>query len=81
LLDRGAKVDTVNQWKYTALNIAASNGKLLVVKLLVERGADVRLKDMYGQTAAESARERAGINIFREEGISVADWLDSVSRV
>jgi len=43
-----------------------------VVKLLVERGADVRLKNDFGQTASDVAR--------RWGNRAVAEWLDEVSR-
>jgi len=42
-----------------------------VVKLLAERGADVRVKNDNGQTASDVAR--------REGNEDVAEWLDSVS--
>jgi ankyrin repeat protein len=72
LLDWGAKVDPVDQWKYTPLHHAARKGHLSVVKLLVERGADVRVKNGRGQTASDMARS--------EGKKDVAEWLDSVSR-
>ena len=49
LLDLRAKVDPVDKWKETPLHWAARSGHLSVVKLLVERGADVGLKDDFGQ--------------------------------
>jgi ankyrin repeat protein len=58
--------------KDTPLHVAARAGNLSVVKLLVERGADVRLKDVDGQTASEWARYE------RQE--HVAEWLDSLTR-
>jgi ankyrin repeat protein len=47
-------------------------GNLSVVKLLVERGADVRLRNNNVQTA----RDMAWIN----GKLAVKEWLDSVSR-
>jgi len=50
LLDWGTKVDPTDDWKDIPLHDAARSGYLSVVKLLVERGADVRLKDNEGST-------------------------------
>jgi hypothetical protein len=46
-------------------------GHLSVLKLLVERGAGVRLKDKDGQTTSDLARSGG-----KED---VSDWLDLVS--
>jgi ankyrin repeat protein len=71
LLDWGAKVDSVDKCKETPLHLAAQWGHVSLVKLLVVRGADVRLKDDYGQTASDVVRI-----VGRED---VAEWLDLVS--
>lgn len=53
LLDAGVPVDAPNQYGATALTYAASKGHLDVVKLLVERGADVNAADtFYSSTPA-----------------------------
>ena len=57
-----------NVKKYTPLHYAALSGYLSVVKLLVERGANVRLKDEKGRTASALARGNGYKN--------VAEWLD-----
>ena len=65
-------MDPVDWWKDTPLHCAARNGHLSVVKLFVERGADVRLRNCFGQTVRAAARIAGNKD--------VAEWLDSVSR-
>ena len=56
LLDKGAEVNSVdNNEKWTALMFAAAEGHLENVKLLLEHGADYKLKDIDGDTAASFA--------------------------
>jgi len=51
LLDGGAKVDTADPtYNQTALMIAVRDDHPAVVRLLVERGADVNAKTRTGQT-------------------------------
>ncbi|MCW8038361.1 ankyrin repeat domain-containing protein [Acinetobacter entericus] len=56
-LANGADVNSADEEGYSALHAAAENGYLDVVKLLVEKGADVQHKTQY--TALELA-EMAG---------------------
>ena len=48
LLDEGADIDATSQ--RTALHVAAENGNLAIVELLIERGADVNAQDIHGRT-------------------------------
>jgi Ankyrin repeats (3 copies) len=50
LLDKGAAVDSKDQYGGTALWEAARNGHEAVVKLLLDKGAAVDSKDEFGQT-------------------------------
>ena len=51
LLDEGVNVDTPFRYGATALSYACDRGNLEVVKILLERGADVNVKDtFYGAT-------------------------------
>ena len=53
------------------LLLAAWAGHLSVVKLLVERGADIRLKNELGQTTSDVSRSKG-----KED---VAEWLGLVN--
>ncbi len=59
LLDAGANIDIVNkQETKTPLMYTAENGHIEATALLLKRGADRTVRDRYGKTAAEIARER-----------------------
>ena len=55
LLDNGAKVNDVSLTKDSALMLASINSKVLAVKILVERGADVNIRNREGETALSKA--------------------------
>lgn len=56
LLDRGVDVNARSRYGVTALGFAAGEGRLDVVRLLVERGADVQVADsFYGSRAIDFA--------------------------
>ncbi|KAG6866341.1 hypothetical protein C0993_007599, partial [Termitomyces sp. T159_Od127] len=87
LLAKGAEIDEIPRPEYacdlmltrhntgmgTALHQAAMTGQLDAVKLLLERGADPRLKNLVGKTALELARE--------EHHMMVADVLAAAESV
>ncbi|MBS0287254.1 MAG: ankyrin repeat domain-containing protein [Proteobacteria bacterium] len=65
VLNSGALIDTQNNKGETALHIAADNGYLDVVKVLVAHHANVDLKDNEGDTALQEA-----INAHHQEVVS-----------
>ena len=80
LLDRGANINQKGTFGglthgqgITALHLAAQNGHMPVVKLLIERGADPSIKDDLYQSTAEG-----GANYFRRN--EVRDYLRLLAR-
>jgi ankyrin repeat protein len=75
-LERGANVNVRDEvkWGWTVLMTAASIGNLEIVKLLVEHGADVNLKNVKGNTALILAAQNDNFNIVKylvEKGADV----------
>ncbi len=50
LIEQGADVKQKTDYGFTALHMAASEGKSEVIELLVQHGADVNAKSQFGQT-------------------------------
>jgi ankyrin repeat protein len=64
LLDRGANVNARNIFRKTALHLASeSNGRIALVKLLLDSGVDPKLLDADGLSAIEIARRAGRIDI------------------
>lgn len=57
LLDNGAEIDHQTKKGYTALMKASQNGYTEIVLILMDRGANLNLKNIHGATAAELARQ------------------------
>lgn len=58
LVDHGANVNHFNQTKASALYNAASFGQLKIVEYLIEKGADLHIKTIYGKTPLMIAKEK-----------------------
>ena len=52
------KADNLDESGRTGLQIAATNGNLQIVAILIKAGANVNLKDRLGNTALHGATER-----------------------
>jgi outer membrane protein assembly factor BamB len=64
LLDLGVSVNTTNKYGVSALGFAAERGHFDIVRLLVERGADVNVVDsFYGSRPVEFALRGGHLNI------------------
>ena len=63
LIERGAKMNTVNKEGQTMLVLAVGAGREKICRLLVENGEDPDVKDSMGMSAYEYAK------LFRKNGI------------
>src|SRR5262245_38385615 len=83
LLDRGAAVDTRSETGRTALLVAASYpGTVDLLRLLLARGADLRVQDRAGTTALALAVRSADVDVARflvERGLN-PDALNAGAR-
>ncbi|XP_069498178.1 CARD- and ANK-domain containing inflammasome adapter protein-like [Ambystoma mexicanum] len=72
---RGYDVNAINAFGETLLHVAAANGRVPVIELLIKMGAKIDLKDQNGRTALHRAAEnghadavrvllRAGANMY-----------------
>jgi hypothetical protein len=66
LLDRGAKIDSVNGDGFTALHIAARKGHVSVIKELLDHGAKIDLAEEDGFTALHTASLKGHVSVNKE---------------
>jgi hypothetical protein len=74
LLDKGADVNTRDEFGCTPLRLAATIGNIDIVKFLVERGADADAKDKFGFTPLHCAASNGHLDIVKflvERGVDV----------
>jgi ankyrin repeat protein len=69
LLDKGAAINVVNEADFTALHGAAMRGLNEVIKILVDRGANINARDYRGRTAyrlAEGSKQSFQFQAYSE---------------
>ncbi len=74
LIEKGANVNTKNEYGLTALHIAVVKGNLQIIKYLVEKGADVKAKNEDDKTVLNYAKDRNNLEIVKyliEKGADV----------
>jgi ankyrin repeat protein len=85
LLSDGVPVDATNEVNHTALKAAAWNGQFEMIRLLIERGANVRHRNAHGFTALHCAvgspacdqqRQARCVQLLLERGAEV-DAIDN----
>jgi ankyrin repeat protein len=77
LLDAGARINAVNEADFTALHGAAFRGLNEVIKILVDRGADIDARDFRGRTAyriAEGSKQSFQFQAYP----ATADYIKSL---
>lgn len=65
LLSSGAKIDTQNIDRDTALHIAVLNGNKDIVDFLINRGADINIPNQHNETPLHKAVVRGNIEIIQ----------------
>jgi uncharacterized protein len=65
LLDKGAAIDAMARGKVTALSLACYYGRIDVVRLLVERGADPTITSSWGSPILVITSERGHLEVLR----------------
>lgn len=65
-------VNTTNRFGHTALHIAAYHNHPQVVRVLLQRGADIHIKDQCGLTALQLAQEAGHRRIVQ---ILAGNWV------
>ena len=82
LLDKGVDVNTKFRYGATAISYASDKGHLEVVKLLIERKADVNVKDtFYGATPIIWAAEKGHAKIVEALLAAGAEGRDSALQI
>lgn len=65
LLDRGANIREVDDFKYTPLLWASQQGNVEIISLLLDRGSDIHEKDKHGRTSFMLAALKGHRNVVK----------------
>jgi ankyrin repeat protein len=68
LIEKGATVDNLNDAGNNALLMASSRGLIKIVKLLIEKGSDVNLKNKYDRTPLKVAQKAEIKDMLKKAG-------------
>jgi len=71
LLEEGVDIDTRGREQVTALMYALEKGHIDMVKLLIEKGADMNAQDTWGHTVLMCASDIATARLLIEEGADI----------
>lgn len=63
LLEKGADIDTTDDFGRTPLMMSALGGHTRIAKVLIDAGADIGAAAKYGQTALQFAEEQGNSDI------------------
>ncbi len=77
LLDKGFKANEVDYDMRSGLHFAAAKGEDKIVELLIQRGADVHLRDRWGRNALQDAIDsgHATVTSMLASQVRVRPWL------
>jgi ankyrin repeat protein len=92
-LQQGASKDATTEFGFTALHVAPTAGHLVIVRLLIDAGADVDRRDRYGVSpllqavgwpeimeALLNAGAKVAAEVAREKGEDeIASFLDGLT--
>ena len=80
ILENDVNLEIKTYGWYTALYIAALNGHLDILKLLIEKGADVNTKDNKGKSALDVAKTPEVKALLIKHGAKTSEQLNKESQ-
>ncbi len=83
LIEKGAKLDSVNKRGYNAVLIAVGNNDVEMTKTLKEKGADLNAKSKQGYTAfyiAKMYKHKEMMEYLKTQGVDTSDPKLNITR-